>query len=96
MSSLRLASDLGIEQAAELKAALAPHLRSPRPVALDGAGVERVHSASLQLLCAFWRDRQKAGHATRLDHASPALRDAARILALTSLFGLTASGDAHE
>lgn len=94
MPSIRLAPDLGIEQSAELKAALAPHLASKRMVAIDGAGVERVHSASLQVLCAFWRDRQKAGHNTRFDNASPALCDAARTLALSSLFGLKASGDA--
>lgn len=94
MSSIRLASDLGIEQSAELKAALAPHLASKRVVAIDAGGVERVHSASLQVLCAFWRDRQKAGRNTRLDNASPALRDAAQILALSSFLGLNASGDA--
>jgi anti-anti-sigma regulatory factor len=94
MSSIRLASDLGIEQSAELKGALAPHLSSKRVVVLDGASVERVHSASLQVLCAFWRDRQQAGHNTRLENPSPTLRDAARILALSPLFGLNASGDA--
>ncbi|MBB5016618.1 STAS domain-containing protein [Rehaibacterium terrae] len=97
MPAIALASDLGIEQSAELKAALAPHLASKRPVVVDGAGVQRIHSASLQLLCAFCRDRQAAGRKTRLENPSPALRDAARILALTSVLGLSDSPETpHE
>lgn len=91
MPAIALASDLGIEQAAELKATLRPHLASKRVVVVDGAGVQRIHSASLQLLCAFCRDRRAAGRQTRLENPSPTLRDAARILALTSVLGLSDS-----
>lgn len=97
MSSIALAADLGIEQSAELKAALSPHLASKRTVVVDGAAVQRVHSASLQVLCAFCRDREAAGRKTRLDNPSPTLLDAARILALAPILGLADSPETpHE
>jgi len=93
MASIDLGSDLGIERASDLKDLLAAKLGSVQTLELGGARVERIHSASLQLLCAFVRERDKAGHKTRIADPSPALVDAARVLALTTALGLPESGD---
>lgn len=88
MSSVAIGPDLGIEAAADLKALLLPHLESKRAVVLDASAVERVHSASLQLLHAFIRDRQKAGRKTSIERCATTLQDAARLLGMTAALGL--------
>jgi anti-anti-sigma regulatory factor len=93
MPPIELGNDLGIERAGDLKEQLASQLDSGRSVVIDGSGVERVHGAGLQLLTAFIRDRQTAGRKTRIDSPSPALVDAARVLALTTALGLSESGE---
>jgi anti-anti-sigma regulatory factor len=93
MPPLELGPDLGIEGAAELKDVLAGQIDSGRSVVLDLSQAERVHSASLQLLCAFFRERRNAGRKTRIADPSPAFVEAARTLALSSALGLTESGD---
>lgn len=91
MSTVPLGEDLGIETCAELKERLAPFL-SQQDVVLDGGSVQRVHTAALQVLCAFFRTRADAGQHTRLDDCSDALRDAARLLGLSASLGLTTPG----
>ena len=93
MPPIDLGSDLGIERASDLKDQLLAQLESGRSVVLDGSQVERVHGAGLQLLAAFVREREEAGRKTRIDAPSPALVDAARVLALTTALGLPESGD---
>jgi ABC-type transporter Mla MlaB component len=88
MASLDLGSDLGIETAAELKEKLQPALASAGPVVMSGGDVKRVHTAGLQLLAAFARSRQQAGHETRIDPCSDTLRDAAQLLGVAALLGL--------
>ncbi|WP_368565433.1 STAS domain-containing protein [Pseudoxanthomonas sp. UTMC 1351] len=94
MSAVPLGDDLGIEAAADLKQNLAPHLAQPQPLLLDAGKVQRVHTASLQVLCTFVRDRQRAGHSTGFADISHAFRDAARLLGLTVQLGLPQSNDA--
>lgn len=84
---IELQADLGIEHVAELQAALAPHLALDGPLALDGSQVSRVHTAGLQLLHAFVRERATAGRSTFLAQASPALDEAVRLLALDASLG---------
>lgn len=93
MPPLELGPDLGIERAAELKEMLAGQLESGRSVVLDLSQVERIHSASLQLLTAFVRERQSAGRKTRIANPSAAFEDAAGVLALHSALGLPEPGD---
>ena len=94
MNQLSLQSDLGIESVAELQAALQPHLDDDAPLLLAGDRVERVHTAGLQLLHAFMRDRAARGHQTTVTAASPALAAAARQLALAVSLGVdTALGE---
>jgi anti-anti-sigma regulatory factor len=93
MPPLELGPDLGIERAAELKEMLAGQVESGRSVVLDLSRAERIHSASLQLLTAFIRERQTAGRKTRIANPSAAFDDAAGVLALRSALGLSEPGD---
>lgn len=88
MSAVPLGSDLGIESAADLKQQLAPHLAQPEPLLLDAGTVQRVHTASLQVLCTLFRDREQAGHTTAFSDSSASFRDAARLLGLSAQLGL--------
>ena len=49
---MTLQSDLGIESSAGLKDMLAAHVAVDAPIVVDGAGVQRGHTASLQVLAA--------------------------------------------
>jgi len=90
MPSLFLDHDLGIEQCTGLKRRLAECLEQSDPLLLDGGAISRVHAASLQLLCALFRNRQRAGLSTHWVHASPILREAARLLGLSATLELSA------
>jgi anti-anti-sigma regulatory factor len=91
MSAVPLGADLGIEAASDLKQQLVPHLAQPQPLLLDAGTVQRVHTASLQVLCTFFREREQAGRATAFAGSSPAFRDAARLLGLAERLGLSPS-----
>ncbi|MCK7595126.1 STAS domain-containing protein [Pseudomarimonas salicorniae] len=93
MPPIELGNDLGIERASELKEQLSTQLDSGRSVVVDGSAVERVHGAGLQLLAAFFHERHNAGRKTRIESPSPALVDAARVMALTTALGLSESGE---
>ena len=84
MNTVSLGEDLGIEASADLKERLAAHLDEPA-VALDGGAVRRVHTAAMQVLCAFYRSRAEHGRSTEL------LRDAARLLGLGGTLGLASN-----
>ncbi len=88
MDTVPLGDDLGIEASTGLKARLAPHLAQAGTVVLDAADVRRVHTASLQVLCAFFASRDGDGHRTELRGCSETLHDAARLLGLRAALGL--------
>lgn len=88
MSTVSLGEDLGIEASADLKQRLSAHLEDPA-VSLDGGAVRRVHTAAMQVLCAFFRSRGEHGRSTELAACSDALRDAARLLGLAGQLGLS-------
>jgi anti-anti-sigma regulatory factor len=90
MTALPLPSDLGIEHVADLQASLRPHLDDESPVSLTGDRVERVHTAGLQILHAFVRERASQGRQTIVTDASPVLAEAARQLALAISLGVDA------
>lgn len=85
--TLSLQPDLGIEQVADLQATLQAHM-DDEVLELSGADVRRVHTAGLQLLHAFVRDRTARGHTTKIILPSPTLVDAARQLALAVSLGV--------
>ena len=90
MPTVELSPEWGIEAAADLQSALAPHLEAADEVVLAVPEARRVHSASLQLLLAFVRDRNTAGRATRIAPCADPLRDAAHLLGLGPALGLPA------
>lgn len=91
---LTLQADLGIEQVTDLQATLRSHFEDD-VLELSGAEVRRVHTAGLQLLHAFIRDRAVHGRTTTITLPSPVLVEAARQLALADRLGVaTAPGDA--
>jgi len=90
MDTVHLGDDLGIEASTGLKERLAPFLGSAHAVVLDAADVQRVHTASLQVLYAFFASRAGIGHPTELRGCSEALHDAARLLGLRTALGLGA------
>jgi anti-anti-sigma regulatory factor len=96
MIEIPLQSDLGIEHVAELHAVLLPHLDDTEPLALAAGDVGRVHTAGVQLLHAFVRDRAARGCATIITQPSPALARAARDLALAASLGLPSEEDGES
>ena len=88
MSAVALGEDLGIETAADLMHTLSPLVAQPEPLVLDAGEVRRVHTAAMQVLCAFFRSRAEHGRSTELASCSEPLRDAARLLGLGGTLGL--------
>ncbi len=84
---LSLQADLGIEQVTDLQATLQSHL-DDATLELSGAEVRRVHTAGLQLLHAFIRERAAHGPSTTITLPSPTLVEAARQLALAVSLGV--------
>jgi len=93
MSTVALSQDLGIESSSELKQQLATHLAQAGELRLDAGQVSRVHTAAMQVLCAFVLARRQAGHPTSFDNATDTFRDAARLLGVLQTLGLEATPD---
>lgn len=87
MGVVTLDNDLGIEHGTTLKQTLANHLDAPRRL-VDASAVGRVHTAGLQLLAAWWRDRSDAGRVTRWAACSPTLRAAIGTLGMNAALDL--------
>lgn len=85
---IRLAAELGIDQAVALKAELLAQLDDEAPVRIDAAAVRRVHAASLQLLCLYCRERRAAGRSVEFLQASDSLRQSAALFGATHLLSL--------
>lgn len=94
MDTVTLQSDLGIESSAGLKDMLAAHVDVDAPIAVDGAGVQRVHTASLQVLAAWWQARTLHARETRWADIGEPLRAAARTLSLEPALAI-ADAPAH-
>lgn len=88
---LSLPADLGIEDAAALKALLAPRYDDEAAVTVGAAAVTRLHAAGLQVLAAFFHGRAANGRVTELESPSAELRAAAARLGLGPLLGLPAA-----
>ena len=93
MSIVALGDDLGIENSTELKTRLAPLVDQEGDLTLDASQVGRIHTAAMQVLCAFVDARRQAGFATGFDGCTSTFRDAARLLGLTQALGLDATHD---
>ncbi|WP_269791790.1 STAS domain-containing protein [Stenotrophomonas sp. Iso1] len=93
MSTVALLQDLGIETTSELKQQLALHLGQGGELRVDASEVSRIHTAAMQVLCAFVLARRQAGHATVFDNATATFHDAARLLGVLQTLGLGATPD---
>lgn len=83
---LRLPANLGIEHAQDLKSALLDRLDDEHCVDVEAQDVSRLHAASVQLLCALFRDRAQAGRETRLLTPSTVLADALALSGAQAVF----------
>jgi ABC-type transporter Mla MlaB component len=83
-----LASNCGVKDAAELKQSLCKLAGESGAVAIDVRNLERLDTATMQLLCAFVRDR--AAHDLKVEWQgdSSVLHEAARLLGVTELLAL--------
>lgn len=93
MSTVHLGEDLGIESSADLKQLLAPHLASDDTLRLDAGEVRRIHTAAVQVLCAFVTARRQEGKRTEFEACNDTFRDAARLLGVSDTLGLAATPD---
>ncbi len=93
MSTVDLGEDLGIETSTELKNRLAPLLAAADLLTLDASRVGRIHTAAMQVLCAFMQARHAAGLQTQVSGSTPTFTDAARLLGISQVLGLAVPHD---
>ncbi len=85
-------TSLSVAQARALRAQLGEALSPPMglKLALDAGQVEQVDTAAMQVLAGFCRHLREQGAPMRWQAVSPAVREAAHLLGLDSLFGVQA------
>jgi ABC-type transporter Mla MlaB component len=87
-----LAANCSVKDAAALKTSLCAFSNHGDAVTLDVSAVERVDTATMQLLCAFVRDRGGRNQGISWRGESQALQDAVRLLGVGALLGLETKG----
>jgi ABC-type transporter Mla MlaB component len=87
-----LGANCSVKDAAALKTSLCAFSTHSEAVTLDVSAVERVDTATMQLLCAFVRDRGGRNQGVTWRGESPALQDAVRLLGVGALLGLETKG----
>lgn len=87
-----LAANCSVKDAAALKTSLCAFANESTDVTLDVSAVERVDTATMQLLCAFVRDRSGRKQSVTWRGESQALQDAVRLLGVGELLGLESKG----
>lgn len=85
---IELDARLSIAQVSTLHGTLAARLADGRPVVVDGAKVEEIDTAVLQLLASLWRTALERGVACTWQGVSKALRDTAVLVGLTEMLHL--------
>lgn len=83
-----LPADCVVAAAADLRTALLKRLSDAGNVQIDARAVQRVDTASLQVLAAFTRDRLADGLAVEWLEVPACVTDAAKLLDLTTALGL--------
>lgn len=89
-STVALASHCTVKDAAALRQALCAVVNSEGTVTLDVSSLERIDTATIQVLCAFIRERVAAARAVQWLGVSSVLREAARLLGVNALLALPA------
>jgi ABC-type transporter Mla MlaB component len=87
-SGLALASHCTIKDAASLKLDLCALAHDDAEVSIDVAAVERIDTSTMQLLCAFVRDRMQRNQKVLFKGDSQSWREAVRLLGVAGLLGL--------
>lgn len=88
--TIRLNSNPNLRDAMALKATLIGALDVATAVSIDASAVERIDTATLQLLLAFVRDRQRMNLACQWIGVTTALSEAASMLGLCQALQLEA------
>lgn len=91
-AALVLAANCNVKDGAELKRSLCLLLDDSAPVVLDVGKVERIDTSTMQLLCAFARDRAAQQRKVEWIGDSHVIREAARLLGVEALLDLPAAG----
>jgi ABC-type transporter Mla MlaB component len=89
-TSLTLAAECLVTDAASLKANLASLLDEPLAVTLDVSALKRIDTAGLQIITAFVRERAGHGRPVEWQGTAQVLATAAQLLGLTTLLKLPA------
>ena len=92
-SALALASHCTIKDAAALKLDLCAIAQEDADVSIDVAAVERIDTSTMQLLCAFVRDRMERKQKVLFKGDSQSWREAVRLLGVAELLGLKRAGE---
>lgn len=83
-----------IKDAAALKQSLCAVVNNDTPVTIDVRGVERIDTASIQVLCAFAKQRIAAAHGIVWLGVTDALREAVNLLGVRDMLKLPEGGAA--
>jgi ABC-type transporter Mla MlaB component len=88
-----LSANCSVKDSTSLKNSLCALANESAVVTVDASAVERVDTATMQLLCAFARDRSARKQSIVWRGQSQALNDAVRLLGIAALMGFdTAQG----
>lgn len=90
--TIALASNCNVKDAAELKQSLCHYVDDSTPVALEVGKLERVDTSTMQLLCAFVRDRATQQRKVEWVGDTRVIRDAARLIGVESMLALPPDG----
>jgi ABC-type transporter Mla MlaB component len=89
---IALSSNSTVKDAQALKAEMMKLLDLPDVVAIDVRSVERIDTATMQLLCAFVRDRAERNATVQWLGSPPAIVDAARLLGVQHMLAFPTEG----
>lgn len=91
-----LPSHCSVKDAARLSALLQEAVAESAVVTLDIGAVERVDAATMQLLCAFVRDRSARTQQVNWRGGSSALSEAVKLLGLGEILAWSAAGSTGD
>lgn len=86
--TLALPEKFGIAEVSAFRDQLVTLVEEPQPVVLDAERVMQIHSAALQLLVMFCRDRRDAGRKTQWHAPSSVFTSAAALIGANPLLQL--------
>ena len=92
-TAIVLEGSLDISGAGGLREQLLQALEAQQPVTLDAANVERVDTAALQVLTAFFKDAAAQQHDVQWKTTSAVLCNAARLLGLQESLRINSSNN---